>query len=317
MRKIALLTIILILGPLLAGCAGEEEPTPTPDTTPPTISGVSASDITQTGATITWITNEPSTSQVEYGETADYGAITSLQTELVTSHSVTLSNLNPDTTYHFRVKSKDVLENEAVSADRVFATAQPIEPVVFTGTGDKTTRLFRVDSDEWQIDWSYQPANPYAVFGFLVYPEGETVVFIESVLSPTSTSDSTYLYEGNGSYYIKVTGANLNSWTIEVIPAPVNSVPSAPVTLTGSGDKTTIPFHVSENQFRVDWSYTPENEFAVFAFLVYPRGETTFFVESVMFPSGTSDTTYVYEGPGDYYIRISAANIVSWSIAIH
>ncbi|GAI54653.1 unnamed protein product, partial [marine sediment metagenome] len=44
------------------------------DTTPPTISGVSASNITQTSATITWTTDENSDSLVEYGTTTGYGS---------------------------------------------------------------------------------------------------------------------------------------------------------------------------------------------------------------------------------------------------
>ena len=38
------------------------------DATPPVISGVDASGITATGATITWVTDEPANSQVFYRE---------------------------------------------------------------------------------------------------------------------------------------------------------------------------------------------------------------------------------------------------------
>jgi len=92
-----------------------------PDTTPPVISSVSANP-GSTGATITWITDEPSTSQVEYGETTSYGYATPEDTSLVTNHSVTLSGLSPSTLYHFRVKSKDASNNLAVSGDYTFTT---------------------------------------------------------------------------------------------------------------------------------------------------------------------------------------------------
>ncbi|MBZ5538878.1 MAG: fibronectin type III domain-containing protein, partial [Acidobacteriia bacterium] len=59
------------------------------DTTPPVISAVSASSITQSGATIGWTTNEASDSRVDYGTTASYGNSTPLNTSLVTSHTVT------------------------------------------------------------------------------------------------------------------------------------------------------------------------------------------------------------------------------------
>jgi beta-lactamase superfamily II metal-dependent hydrolase len=88
------------------------------------ISEVSASDITTSTATITWTTNEPATSQVEHGETVEYGNSAPLDKNLVTNHSVKLSGLESNTTYHFRVKSRDAAGNEAVSEDNAFATAQ-------------------------------------------------------------------------------------------------------------------------------------------------------------------------------------------------
>ncbi len=96
---------------------------PACDTTPPTISNVAAGNITSTGATITWTTNESSDSQVEYGTTTSYGSTTSLDATLVTSHSVNMSGLNANTLYHYRVKSKDAAGNLANSADQTFTTS--------------------------------------------------------------------------------------------------------------------------------------------------------------------------------------------------
>src|SRR5437762_9651781 len=95
---------------------------PPPDTTPPTISGVTASAITSTGATIAWTTNEASDSQVEYGPTTAYGSSTTLNSSLVTSHSQALSSLAASTLYHYRVKSKDAAGNPATSGDFTFTT---------------------------------------------------------------------------------------------------------------------------------------------------------------------------------------------------
>jgi len=95
---------------------------PAADTTPPTISAVQATSITSAGATITWTTNEPATSQVEYGTTTAYGAQTTLDTALVTGHSEPLSGLNPSTLYHYRVKSRDAADNLTTSGDFTFTT---------------------------------------------------------------------------------------------------------------------------------------------------------------------------------------------------
>ena len=99
----------------------------TADETPPTISEVNVSDITESGATITWATDEPATSQVEYGKTEDYGSETTENTKLSNSHSVTLTGLASSTTYYFKIISKDASGNEAISAtNQTFETVTSI-----------------------------------------------------------------------------------------------------------------------------------------------------------------------------------------------
>ncbi len=102
------------------------------DITPPVISTIISSAVSTTGATITWTTNENSDTQVGYGITTSYGQLTTLNTTMVTSHSVTLSGLSPQTTYNFRVKSKDATGNSAESSNNTFitlATPDTIAPV--------------------------------------------------------------------------------------------------------------------------------------------------------------------------------------------
>jgi len=94
------------------------------DATPPVISSVAAINITATSATATWSTDEISTSQVEYGLTGSYGSQTTLDATLLTSHSVNLTGLTSNTLYHFRVKSKDAANNEAISGDYTFTTLE-------------------------------------------------------------------------------------------------------------------------------------------------------------------------------------------------
>jgi glucose/arabinose dehydrogenase len=94
----------------------------TPDTQPPVISSVAASDLTSSAATITWATNEAADSQVEYGLTTSYGVSSTLNAARVTSHTVTLANLTANTTYHYRVKSRDAAGNLATSGDFTLIT---------------------------------------------------------------------------------------------------------------------------------------------------------------------------------------------------
>jgi phosphodiesterase/alkaline phosphatase D-like protein len=94
-----------------------------PDTTPPVISGITASNLTSTGAVVTWSTNEAATSQVEYGTTTSYGSSSTLNSTFVTGHSVTLGGLAASTTYHYRIKSSDAAGNPATSGDNAFTTS--------------------------------------------------------------------------------------------------------------------------------------------------------------------------------------------------
>lgn len=96
-----------------------------PDSTPPTISSVSAGSISQTSATVTWTTNEAADSQVKYGPTASYGSTTTLNASKVTSHSVGLTGLTASTTYHYQVISKDAAGNTTSSTDKSFTTQAP------------------------------------------------------------------------------------------------------------------------------------------------------------------------------------------------
>jgi hypothetical protein len=59
---------------------------------------------------------------VDYGLSTTYGLSSALNTTPVTSHSRTLSNLAPSTTYHYRVRSLDGAGNVATSSDRTFTT---------------------------------------------------------------------------------------------------------------------------------------------------------------------------------------------------
>lgn len=90
----------------------------------------------------------------------------------------------------------------------------------FSGSSDKTTEPFEVSSNRWRINWEAD-AGEMGIFGFFVYPEGETVSYVESVSHDGGGSDTTYIYEGSGSYYLKVLAANLSSWAISVEEGPM------------------------------------------------------------------------------------------------
>jgi hypothetical protein len=91
------------------------------------ITSIASSNILDVGATIIWNTNRPADSQVEYGVTTGYGNVVSLKT-LDTSHRMNLFGLNPNTLYHYRVRSKDDAGNPSTSGDLTFTTAKSGAP---------------------------------------------------------------------------------------------------------------------------------------------------------------------------------------------
>ncbi len=85
------------------------------------ISSVTATP-TATTATITWTTAVPATSQVTYGTTTSYGSSSALNSNLVTTHSATLTSLAAGTTYHYRALSADSTGVLVTGLDNVFTT---------------------------------------------------------------------------------------------------------------------------------------------------------------------------------------------------
>jgi hypothetical protein len=85
------------------------------------ISDVITSGITANSAIITWTTNIPADSAVDYGKTISYGS-TITNANLVTTHQMVLTGLSAKTRYHYRVRSKDAAGNQQSSSDVSFVT---------------------------------------------------------------------------------------------------------------------------------------------------------------------------------------------------
>lgn len=107
------------------------------DTTRLEISGISVDYKTASSARIVWYTNKPSSSQVEYGRTTAYGMISpsypqddpsTTSSPGVTTHYVLLKGLSQNTTYYFRVKSRDADGNEVISTGyQTFKTSETLQ----------------------------------------------------------------------------------------------------------------------------------------------------------------------------------------------
>ena len=92
------------------------------DTSAPTISNVAVTFVSNTARKVTWKTNEPSNTVVEYWKTGGTVKRVSSATRVI-NHSAKVSYLSRNTLYNFRVKSTDAAGNTAVSATATFRTA--------------------------------------------------------------------------------------------------------------------------------------------------------------------------------------------------
>ena len=91
------------------------------DVAPPDLSDIRVTELTARSATITWQTDEPATSLVEFGADAAYGQRAESATP-TTTHAVRLEKLDAGATYHYRVVGADAAGNRALSGDYVFRT---------------------------------------------------------------------------------------------------------------------------------------------------------------------------------------------------
>lgn len=171
-----------------------------PDVTAPIISNIQVINITETEATITWDTNEPSTSVVDYGLTAGYGSQQS-SGSLVTSHSVNLTGLTQGTTYHYKVTSVDAATNSASSTDATFDTDAAVinNALVADGAGDRASRnsggfyatniysmclwMYReADSNSFCTLWGLQDGSGNYIYLYSANSDGTTITFENQLL---------------------------------------------------------------------------------------------------------------------------------------
>jgi hypothetical protein len=209
-----------------------------PDVTPPTLSSIAAGSIVQTGVTITWVTNENSDSQVDYGTTVAYGASSVLNAALVTSHSVVLSGLTANTTYHYRVKSRDAAGNLALSADQTFTTAASL-PVI------SSVLSSGISQSNATISWvTNVPTNGQVKYG-LTSVYGSTSALVDNTTKTTSHSvplsglaaGTTYHYQAIS---LDASGntATSSDNTFTTQSAPDTTVPTVSITSPSTSGQT-------------------------------------------------------------------------------
>ncbi len=258
----------------------------TPDLTPPAFSNISAGSITENSVTITWNTDEPATSRVEYGENLSYGSQTALDPALVISHSVVVNGLDAWTTYHYRVKSNDGAGNQGISGDNVFTTDDTTDPVI------SDIQVIDIGDNGATITWTTdEPATSRVDYG-------ETAAYGSNVQDPTlvtSHSMSITGLESNTTYHFRVRSVDENSNLAQSADDTFQTTDSgAPVitTIVATGitaDSVTITWTTDEPAT----SLVRYGETASYGSDASVGGMTT--SHSVTITGLTDDTTYHYQ----------------------
>ncbi|MBI3804989.1 MAG: fibronectin type III domain-containing protein [Nitrospirae bacterium] len=262
---------------------------PPPDTTAPTLSGIGISGVTPGGATVGWTTNEPATTQVEYGTTTAYGTLSTLNTTLAASHSVALTGLSPSTTYHYRLLSRDAAGNLATSGDNSFTTAAPPDttPPVISGMGAGSVTV-----NSAVIGWSTnEPADTQIEYGTTTTYGSFTAVVSTLV---TSHAQSVSGLNPSTLYHYRVrsrdAAGNLTisgDGTFTTAMPPDTTAPSVPNGLSASA--------VSSSQINLSWSASTDNV-KVAGYRIYRNGAQIATTTSTSYSNtGLSEnTTYRY-----------------------
>ncbi|MBI2013636.1 MAG: fibronectin type III domain-containing protein [Candidatus Colwellbacteria bacterium] len=137
------------------------------DETAPVISNVATSDITESSATITWDTDESSNSKVYFSNEANIDVETAdsvSSAELVSSHSIDLSELDAETTYFFIVESADEAGNVSMSEEMSFDTLAVEKPADTEGPVISNIGVSNRTSTSVTVGWATDEASTSRVF---------------------------------------------------------------------------------------------------------------------------------------------------------
>ena len=213
---------------LLTGCAGLVSSANSTNTTPSSlvITNVQTGSITTASTQVIWTTNVPADSSVDFGTTAAYGNSTPLNSAMVTSHQMTLSNLAAGTTYYFQVNSTDSKGNHGHGGNSFktagFSLSGTINPA--TGGSGSTLTLSGAASATATADSS----GNYTVTGlangtYTIVPSHTGYAFTPSSQSMTI----------NGA---NVTGVNFTDTSAAVAPTITTQPVNQTVTAGADGD---------------------------------------------------------------------------------
>lgn len=190
----------------LAGNEGQmsdpiEVTTDPPDETPPTIS-TGPFDVSATGATLAWTTDENATGQLRIGETLSEAR--TFTTPLGTEHRVTVPSLEPSTTYAVEINATDRSGNTASVETSIDTGTTQVRWLHNTGggvPGHEFNNEFNTTGDDDGSGWNeigaaLNTATTHTGDVLPAFLATEDVYPAEAPLSPSVTIDDTEEIEG-------------------------------------------------------------------------------------------------------------------------
>jgi hypothetical protein len=211
------------------------------------ITSISSSNISGVGATITWSTNRPADSQVEYGVNTGYGNVVSLKT-MDTVHRLNLFGLTPNTVYHYRLKSNDAAGNLSTSGDLTFTTTITTTPTPTPTPGPSVPVISSFTASPSSITSPQSSVLSWSVTGAtgLRLDPGNVDVTGQTSKSVAPSATTTYILTATNS-----AGAVARSVTVTV----TNGAPPPPLPVISSF--TATPSLITSGQTSVlSWSVT-------------------------------------------------------------
>jgi len=184
------------------------------DVTDLTISDVSARRITESGATITWETNEDADSTVWFATSSGFvigtaGVQMRMSSSEVEEHQIRLSDLEAGTTYYVKVGSEDTSGNDTVSNEFSFTTLADTEAPEISGVDAENTATTTA-TIVWETDEAANSVVWYATTsGFNTDDDG--VLRAESTLLTTSHSVSLSGLTASTTYYYMVSSTDTDN----------------------------------------------------------------------------------------------------------
>jgi hypothetical protein len=163
-----------------------------------------------TAATITWNTDIPTTTQVEYGISTGYGQVTLLDSRLLRQHVATLSGLPRGTECYFRAIS--VAESLSLTQECRFSTlAQEVITPIF---GVAHTWIYTTNNLDG-VNWSspgYNETNWLGLGPGLLFVEDSAYIEPKNTPLPTTPGQNlprTYYFRTRFSFSGDIAGASL------------------------------------------------------------------------------------------------------------